>query len=132
MQTHSVVEVDDVVCNVSHVFSVTLSLAQSSSTTPRMLNFFANASLRFSAFAAVAIAASIALGPFFSTVFISPSLCAASACALLKVAINSAWRMDEFIDAALYKTRLLALCGRIADYRGVISARSGGLPLGAM
>lgn len=81
-------------------------LAQSSRTTPKARNFFAYASLRFSALAAVSTAAWMALGPLGATVLIKPNLCAASACARLKVAIRSAWTRDGFICAPLYKTPL--------------------------
>lgn len=70
--------------------------AQSWRLTPRVSSFFAYESLRFVAFAAVSVAAWTALGPFFAAVLINPILCAASACARLKVAMSSAWATDGF------------------------------------
>jgi hypothetical protein len=38
------------------------------------------------------------LGPFAATALINPNLWAASASALLKVAMSSAWAVDEFTE----------------------------------
>ena len=73
-----------------------LGTAQSLSFTPSAASFLAYASRRFAALSAVSMAIWIALGPLAAAALISPNLCAASASALLKVAMSSAWAMDEF------------------------------------
>ena len=75
--------------------------AQSLRFTPRTSSFFANESLRFAAFAAVSVAAWMALGPLFAAALISPNLWAASASARLNVAITSACAMGGFTVAPL-------------------------------
>ena len=70
--------------------------AQSLRLTPRASSFFAYASLRFIALAAVSVAAWTALGPLSAAALINPDLWAASACARLKVAMSSAWAWVGF------------------------------------
>ena len=51
-----------------------VSGAQYFSSTPRSPSFFAKESLRFAAFAAVSVAAWMALGPLLAAALISPNL----------------------------------------------------------
>ena len=79
----------------------TLGCAQSLMLTPRASSFFAYASLRLLAFAAVSVADWTAFGPFGAAALINPNLWAASACARLKVAMSSAWARDGFTGTSM-------------------------------
>ena len=73
------------------------------SSTPRSPSFFAKESLRFAAFAAVSVAAWMALGPLLEAALISPNLWAASASATLECgnqfSMRNGWiHIGSFID----------------------------------
>lgn len=85
--------------------------------TPRISSFLANESLRFAAFAAVSVAAWMALGPLFAAALISPNLWAAFASARLNVAMSSACAMGGFTVSPISINAVTPKFGRWCEAR---------------